>query len=58
VDLSGSNPDGEALLRAIGGKSIPVLAVFPARNPDKPLVLRDFYTTRDIREALDASLRR
>lgn len=58
VDLSESNPDGEALLRAIGGKSIPVLAVFPARNPDKPLVLRDFYTTRDIREALDASLRR
>lgn len=58
VDLSAGNPDGEALLRAIGGQSIPVLAVFPAKTPDKPIVLRDFYTTRDIREALKASLGR
>lgn len=58
VDLSQPNPEGEALLQALGSRSIPVLAVFPAKAPDKPIVLRDFYSSRDIREALDTSLRR
>mgnify|MGYP001367409106 CR=1 FL=1 len=58
VDLSQTNPEGEALLQALGSKSIPVLAIFPAKAPDKPIVLRDFYSSRDIRQALDKSLRR
>jgi thiol:disulfide interchange protein DsbD len=58
VDLSQPNPEGEALLQALGSRSIPALAVFPAKSPERPIVLRDFYSSRDIRQALDKSLQR
>lgn len=53
VDLTRPNPEGEALLRALGSVSIPVTAVFPRGFlANSPLVLRDLYTARQLEEAL------
>ncbi|MBN2141299.1 MAG: thioredoxin family protein [Desulfovibrionaceae bacterium] len=58
VDLTEDSPQGEALLRALGGKSIPLAAIFP-RGPESssPLVLRDLFTPGQLEEALDEILR-
>ncbi len=57
VDLTRDNPAGQALLRRIGGSSIPVLAIFPAGPGAKtPLVLRDIVTPGQLREALEQAL--
>lgn len=52
VDLTRANPEGEALLRALGGASIPLLAIIPARRPDSPVTLRDLATPGQVEEAL------
>ncbi len=53
VDLTRPDPDGEALLRALGSVSIPVTAIFPRGFLAKsPLVLRDLYTIRQLEAAL------
>lgn len=56
VDLSRSNPEGERLLAALGSKSIPLLAVFGAKAPDRPLVLRDLFTGGQVGQALSQAL--
>lgn len=54
VDLTEQNPQGMALLRALGSQSIPVVAVFPqGGEANRPLVLRDLFTSADMEEALD-----
>lgn len=54
VDLTEQNPQGMALLRALGSQSIPVVAVFPqGSEADRPLVLRDLFTAANMEEALD-----
>ena len=53
VDMTRENPEGEALLRAVGSVSIPVIAVF--RKGDdalSPLVLRDIVTRGQVEAAL------
>ncbi|MBI5520396.1 MAG: thioredoxin family protein [Desulfovibrio sp.] len=57
ADLTEQNPEAEALLRALGSKSIPVLAIFPKNRPDSPLVLRDLFTPTQLEEALKNSTR-
>ncbi len=53
VDLTTPNPDGDALLRALGSISIPVTAIFPKGFlANSPLVLRDIYTFRQLEQAL------
>ncbi|MEF2145032.1 MAG: cytochrome c biogenesis protein CcdA [Desulfovibrionaceae bacterium] len=53
VDLTDDNPAAEALLKALGSQSIPLLAIFPAGEAaSSPLVLRDIFTKENIRQAL------
>jgi thiol:disulfide interchange protein DsbD len=40
------------MLEALGSRSIPVLAVFPAGEPTRPIVLRDLLTRGQVIEAL------
>lgn len=59
VDLTRPDPDGEALLRALGSVSIPVAAIFPAGDEaDHPLVLRDLYTAGQLENAFETLLPR
>ena len=56
VDLTRHDPELIALLESLGSKSIPILAIFPKDNPDSPLVLRDLFTSGQLKDALDAEL--
>jgi thiol:disulfide interchange protein DsbD len=57
ADLTEQNPEAEALLHALGSKSIPVLAIFPKNAPEHPLVLRDLFTPTQFEEALGQTAR-
>jgi len=57
ADLTEQNPEAEALLHALGSKSIPVLAIFPKNAPEHPLVLRDLFTPTQLEEALEHTAR-
>ena len=52
ADLTQRNPEAEALLQALGSKSIPLLAIFPKSLPNSPLVLRDLFTPPQLEEAV------
>jgi len=52
ADLTEKNPEAEALLHALGSKSIPVLAIFSKNDPNSPLVLRDLFTPTQLEDAL------
>lgn len=54
VDMTREHPEGEALLRAVGSVSIPVIAVFgTGEAAHAPLVLRDIVTRGQIEAALE-----
>ncbi|SBW00547.1 putative Protein-disulfide reductase [uncultured delta proteobacterium] len=56
VDMTRENPEGEALLRAVGSVSIPVIAVFRTGDDAlSPLVLRDIVTAGQVEAALEAA---
>jgi len=57
ADLTEKNPEAEALLHALGSKSIPALAIFPKNAPESPLVLRDLFTPAQLEEALKQTSR-
>jgi thiol:disulfide interchange protein len=57
ADLTQNNPEAEALLHALGSKSIPVLAIFPKNAPKSPLVLRDLFTPAQLEDALESTAR-
>lgn len=57
ADLTESNPEAEALLHALGSKSIPVWAIFPKNAPERPLVLRDLFTPAQLEKALESTAR-
>jgi thiol:disulfide interchange protein len=40
------------MLKALGSKTVPVLAIFPAGNPNKPIILRGGYTQQMLLDAL------
>ena len=53
ADLTSENPGAMALLRALGGASIPTTALFPkGEGRNSPLVLRDLFTPGQMEEAL------
>ncbi len=53
ADITHNNPDAEAFLHALGGRSIPFTAIFPTGNAkNTPLILRDIYTKETLDEAL------
>ncbi|WP_319543818.1 cytochrome c biogenesis protein CcdA [uncultured Pseudodesulfovibrio sp.] len=44
VDMTERDPEAEALLQALGSKSLPTAAIFKKDNPSSPVVLRDLFT--------------
>jgi thiol:disulfide interchange protein len=52
VDLTNSNPEGEALLHTLGSRSVPFLAVFSKDDPYKPVILRDIVSKRKLIDEL------
>lgn len=58
VDLSGSNPQGEALLSAMGSASIPLIAIITADDPYNPTVLRDLVTPGQLDSALKQAFKK
>lgn len=57
ADLTEKNPEAEALLAALGSKSIPLLALFPKNAPLEPLILRDLFTPQQLEEAVAQAAR-
>jgi thiol:disulfide interchange protein len=57
ADLTERTPEAEALLTALGSKSIPLLAIFPKKTPQEPLVLRDLFTPEQLEEAVAQAAR-
>ena len=54
VDLTNANAYAVRLLDALGSKSIPLTAIFPAGDEaGQPLVLRDVYSARTLEQALN-----
>jgi thiol:disulfide interchange protein len=54
VDLTGSNPEGQAMLSALKWVGIPLLAVFgPATGYEDPPLKYDSYTIDTVKEAVD-----
>lgn len=53
VDLTRDDPYAQRLLQMLGGKSIPLTAIFP-QGPDasRPIVLRDVYGKKTLNKAL------
>jgi thiol:disulfide interchange protein len=52
ADYSDMSDEIKSMLEALGSRSIPVLAVFPAGEPTRPIVLRDLVTKGQVVEAL------
>ncbi len=53
VDITRNNAAGEALLQALGSRSIPLTALFPmGEGATSPVVLRDIYTEQSLEDAL------
>jgi thiol:disulfide interchange protein len=54
ADLTQDNPEANALLELLGnkGKTLPFVAIFPAENPNKPILLDGLITQRQILKAL------
>jgi thiol:disulfide interchange protein DsbD len=53
ADLTRENSEGEDLLKALGSRSIPFLAVFPPGRFLEPVCLRDIYSEKDVLRALE-----
>lgn len=56
ADLTREHPQGEALLRKMNSKSIPLLAIFPEDSPHEAVILRDIFTLSELKNALDSAL--
>ncbi|MEX2188388.1 MAG: cytochrome c biogenesis protein CcdA [Pirellulales bacterium] len=53
ADLTDESEEIKQALRDLKSNSIPVLAIFPAGQPDKPIVLRDLLEQQKVLDALD-----
>ncbi|HTQ37947.1 MAG TPA: thioredoxin family protein [Pirellulales bacterium] len=53
ADWTHDSPEIKDALAALRWNSIPVLAIFPADRPDKPIVLHDLITQSQLLEALE-----
>ncbi len=57
VDITQDNVQGEKLLHALGGKSIPLTAIFGmGMTAQNPTVIRDIYSKEDLEQALKHTL--
>lgn len=54
ADITKKNQEAEELLKALGSRSIPFLAVFPASEDfNSPVCLRDIYSESDVIKAIE-----
>jgi thiol:disulfide interchange protein DsbD len=53
VDMTERDAEAEALLLALGSRSIPTAALFTKSDPGKPLVLRDLFTVKQVENILN-----
>ncbi len=53
ADYSDMSEEIKGMIEALDSRSIPVLAVFPAGDPTRPIVLRDLVTKGQVVEALE-----
>jgi len=54
VDLTHESPAGMDLLRGLGSQSIPLVAIFErGEAANRPVILRDLFTTQQLRQALE-----
>jgi thiol:disulfide interchange protein DsbD len=53
ADWSDMNEEIARMLEVLGGKQLPLLAIFPADRPNSPIVLRGGYTKAMLLNALD-----
>ena len=52
ADWTHRDPEVTEMLDLLGGKQVPVLAIFPADRPNQPVVLRGGYTSQMLLDAL------
>jgi suppressor for copper-sensitivity B len=52
ADWTHGQPEVTRMLELLGSKQVPVLAIFPAGNPNQPIVLRGGYTQQTLLDAL------
>ncbi len=52
VDMTQFSEEKQKLLTSLGSASIPLLAVFPKKNPYQPIIVRDIYTFSTVQKAL------
>ena len=48
ADWSDGDPNVTAMLDVLGSKQVPVIAIFSARDPNRPTIFRGSYTQREI----------
>ena len=53
ADWTDHAPEVTAMLELLGGKQVPVLAIFPAGNPNNPIILRGGCTQQMLLDALE-----
>lgn len=53
ADWTHADPEVSKMLEILGGKQVPVVAIFPADDPNRPIVLRGGYTQRTLLDALE-----
>jgi len=60
ADWSYDDPKIETMIRELGGEgqALPFAAVFPAKDPNHPILLRDFYSLQDAIAALEQAKNR
>ncbi len=57
ADMTRENSEAEALLKQLGSRSIPFLAVFPSgKSFFEPVCLRDIYSEKDVLKAIEMSM--
>ncbi len=52
ADWTDAEPEVTEMLELLGSKQVPVLAIFPAANPNRPIVLRGAYTQQTLLKKL------
>jgi thiol:disulfide interchange protein DsbD len=52
VDMTARDPESEALLSALGSRSLPTAAVFRTGGRETPVVIRDLYTADQLEKLL------
>ncbi len=53
ADYTDIPPELTEMLSLLKAGAVPVLAIFPAQDPNRPIVFRDGYSTRTLIDALD-----